>query len=216
MSNMFDNAKKTEAKPAKKGKGKQKRQVQVKGLTQLASIKAVLAALEGMAKTTEAEIKAQMSAQFVKEGCAIGRRPENFEGVDVGSTASCQIRKRSSRSVLTEGEVELLEANAITYETIDDVEDTFVINPAYAGDSDLLGKVSKKLEGIKGLPEDFIQHQEGKSRRVATDASVEQIFTLPAEDASELLDVVTTLAIRPKLDSADLKGALARISKAIK
>ena len=67
-----------------------------------------------------------------------------------------------------------------------------------------------------GLPEDFIQHQEGKSRRVASDASLEQIFTLKPGFTYELLDVVSTLAIRPKLDDADLKGALARISKAIK
>ena len=160
MSNMFDKAKTAEPKPAK-GKKSKGREVEVEGLNELASIKAVLAALEGMAKTTEAEIKAQMLQEFVKEGCAIGRRPENFKGVDVGATASCQIRKRSSRSVLSEGEIELLEEHGVEYETIDDVEDTFVINPAYAGDSDLLGKVSKKLEGIKGLPKDFIQHQEG-------------------------------------------------------
>ncbi len=215
MSNMFDKAKKVEPKPAK-GKKSKGREVAVKNLNQLASIKAVLAALEGMAKTTEAEIKAQMAEEFVTEGCAIGRRPENFKGIDAGATASCQIRKRSSRSVLTEGEVELLEANGITYETIDDVEDTFVINPAYAGDSDLLQKISKKLEQIKDLPEDFIQHQEGKSRRVASDDSIQEIFTLKPEVTSELLDVVATLAIRPKLDNADLKGCLARISKVIK
>ncbi len=215
MSNMFENAKAPKAKPAagKKSKG---REVEVKGLNELASIKAVLAALEGMAKTTEAEIKAQMADEFVKEGCKIGRRPENFKGVDVGATASCQIRKRSTRSVLSEGEIELLEANGVEYETVADVEDTFVINPTYAADSDLLGKVSKKLEGIKGLPEDFIQHQEGKSRCVATEASVEQIFTLAPEVTSELLDVVATLAIRPKLDDANLKSALDRISKVIK
>ena len=51
MSNMFDNAKKTEAKPAK-GKKSKGREVAVKNLNQLASIKAVLAALEGVAKTT--------------------------------------------------------------------------------------------------------------------------------------------------------------------
>lgn len=215
MSNMFDKAKIAEPKKAK-GKKSKGREVAVKNLNQLASIKAVLAALEGMAKTTEAEIKTQMAEEFVTEGCAIGRRPENFKGIDKGATASCQIRKRSSRSVLTEGEVELLEANGVEYETIDDVEDTFVINPAYAGDSALLQKVSKKLEGIKDLPEDFIQHQEGKSRRVATDASVEQIFTLKPEVTSELLDVVATLAIRPKLDNADLKSCLERISKVIK
>lgn len=215
MANMFDKAKATEAKPAK-GKKSKGREVQVKNLNQLASIKAVLAALEGMAATTEAEIKAQMSEEFVTEGCAIGRRPENFKGIDKGATASCQIRKRSSRSVLTEGEVELLEANGITYETIDDVEDTFIINPAYSGDSDLLEKISKKLATIKGLPEDFIQHQEGKSRHVASDDSVQQIFTLEPEVTSELLDVVATLAIRTKLDNADLKGCLQRISKVIK
>ena len=215
MANMFDNAKKTEAKPAK-GKKSKGREVTVKGLNELASIKAVLAALEGLAITTEAQIKAQMAEEFVAEGCAIKRRPENFKGVDVGATASCQIRKRSSRSVLTQGEVELLEANGVTYETIDDVEDTFVINPAYASDSDLLGKISAKLETIKGLPEDFIQHQEGKSRRVASDDSIQEIFTLDPKVTSELLGVVSTLAIRPKLDDADLKGALARISKVIK
>ena len=215
MNNMFENAKAPKAKPAK-GKKSKGREVEVKGLNELASIKAVLAALEGMAKTTEAEIKAQMLQEFVKDGCAIGRRPENFKGVDVGATASCQIRKRSSKSILSEGEVELLEEHGVIYETIDDVEDTFVINPAYAGDSDLLAKISKKLETIKGLPEDFIQHQEGKSRRVATEESLEQIFTLKPGVTCELLDVVATLAIRPKLDNADLKGALDRISKVIK
>ncbi len=97
MSNMFEDAKKTEKEAPKKAKGKQKRQVAVPGMEKLAQIKAVLAALEGMGKTVEAEIKAQIADEFVKEGCAIGRKPENFEGIDLGATASCQLRKRSNR-----------------------------------------------------------------------------------------------------------------------
>lgn len=214
MSNMFNKAKTTEKK-APAGKKSKGREVVMKNLNTLASIRSVMASLESLAQTTEATVKEQMANEFVKEGCAIGRKPESFKGIDEGASASCQLRKRSSRSVLTEGEIDLLGQHGVEYETLEDIPETYIINPAYAGDSDLLGKVSKKLEGIKGLPEDFIQHQESKSRHVASEESINKIFTLDPEVTAELLDVVATLAIRPKLETEDVKGAFKRIMKTL-
>lgn len=214
MSNMFDKAKSAEPKKAKSKKSKG-REVAMPNLTTLASIKSVLAALEGMAKTTEAQIKEQMAQEFVKEGCAIKRRPENFKGIDEGSSASCQIRKRSSRSVLTPDEIAFLEEHDISYETLEDVPETYIINPEHAKDGKLLEKISKALGKVPGLPEDFIQHQAPKSRNVASEEGIEQIFALEPGVTYELLEIVAALAIRPKLEEEDLTGALKQIMKTI-
>lgn len=213
MANLFTAAKTEAPKAAPKSKGKDKVEKQINGLSDLAQIQLAIASLEAMAATLEAGVKDQMHTYFVVTGEATGRRPESFRGIDGVASASCEMRKRSSRSVLTSEEVAMLEKAKIPYSVEIDQKEAYLINPAYAGDAALLAKVSAALEGVEGLPADFIQHQAEKSRNVASDASVEAIFANKKADA--LLPVVATLALKPTTENTDLASALATIQKIV-
>lgn len=199
---MFATAK--TVKTATKAKKPTKASIEITGIEALSAIDHAIKALTALKETYEADVKSEVSTHFVKAGIEAGKRPANFTGTEGKATASCELRKRSSRSGLAEGEIEMLEAAGIATEIAEDVVDTFVINPAYAGDQDLLAKIEKKLSQIKDLPEDFILRQEGVSRRVVSEAALDQIFTLDEETVAALLPVVGTIALKPKFEAESL------------
>lgn len=211
--NLFTAAKQEAPKAAPKAKGKEKVEKQINGLAIFAQIQVAISSLEALAKDYETNIKDQMHNFFVVQGEGAGRRPESFRGIDGAASASCEMRKRSSRSVLTDEEVQMLEDNKIPFDVEVDQKEQYFINPAYAGNSELLAKVSEALQNVPGLPADFIQHQAEKSRRVASDASLEAIFKTKTADA--LLPVVATLALKPTTEDANLTDALKTIQDLI-
>ena len=209
---LFNAAKNAGAAPkAKTAKKSDKAEVSIAGLKNLASIDVMIAALEAARVTLEDQIKEQMHNTFVQDGEEIGKRPANFRGVEDGFEASCELRKRTSRSVLTEEELAMLEQNNIPYETIIDTKEAFFINPDYAADAALMDKVSKALEKVPGLPNNFIQYQAEVSRKVASDESLDTVFKNGVADA--LLPVVGTLALKPKTGETDVNAALADVKK---
>lgn len=199
---MFATAK--TVKTGAKAKKPEKASIEITGIEALSAIDHAIKALTALKETYEADVKSEVAMHFVKAGVEARRRPVNFTGTDGKATASCELRKRSSRSGLAEGEIEMLEQAGITTEVAEDVVDTFVINPAYAGDQNLLAKIEKKLSQIKDLPEDFILRQEGVSRRIVPDAALDQIFTFDEATAAALLPVVSTIALKPKFEAETL------------
>jgi hypothetical protein len=214
MVNLFDQARgKVKAEPAKKKAGKKKPEHEISGLSDYCALIAVSKAIEALADTLKEDVTDKMTDVFVKEGSALKRRPANFRGIegDVGS-ASCELRKRTSRATLSDADVELLEQHGIDFDTVEDVVETFVINPAYAADQDTLAKVSAALTKIKGLPADFIILQEGKQRRVVSEASVDGVFALGNQRlVRQLISIVATLAVKPTYKGT-LEAAIAQIS----
>jgi len=208
--NMFEKAKKVQTPKAEpKGKGKKKHEVEIAQLELFASVRAVQKALDGLVEGIEEEIKDDVAGEFITLGLREGKRPENFRGLDGFASASCELRKRSSRSNLSTEELKLLVDNGISYETVHDTEETFKINPAYFNDSKLLEKVAKALESVDGLPSDFIVHEEGKTRHTVAEQSLDQVFQVQnAKIAAQLLNVVGTLALKPKLDSGSIADAM--------
>jgi hypothetical protein len=202
---MFSTAKKIAAPKAPKKDTKA--QVAIDGLATLASIDAVMKSLAALKATVESDVKSAMAVEFVTTGCAIKKRPENFRGTDEGASASCELRIRSSASALSEDEQKLYAEAGIGTKTVVSTIETYVINPEYKDNGDLLALVEKKLKGIKGIPEDFIMFQEGVSKTVAADDALDVLFTLPAEKARDLLPIVGTLAVKPKLDTDDVAEA---------
>lgn len=200
---MFANAK--TIKPAAKKKAT-KEIVSIDGLEQLAAIDTVMKSLEALKETLAADVKSQMAVHFVKTGCERKARPANFQGEEGLATASCELRARSSRSALSPSEVELLSQNDVPTETVEDVAETFVLNPAYKDDQNLLATVQGALEGVDGIPADLFLRQEGVSRTVVSEGAIDAIFKLDPDVANTLLSIVTTLAIKPKL-AADLDKA---------
>lgn len=208
---IFANAKTIKAPAASKGK-KAKVEVELPGLENFSLIGALIKSLEAVQSSFEDQVKGEARDHFIAEGT--DRRPENFRGVDGAAEASIELRKRSTRSVLNDAEIEALEADGVPVETVEDVAETFVINPAYAADSVLLGKIEKALKKVPGLPEDFILAQEGKRRVVVSDDTVSVVFAKGL--AEKFIDTVCTLAIKPKLDTPDLKAALKLAEKFVK
>jgi len=209
--NIFDTAKAKTPTKTTKPKGKAKVEINIAGLEDLAIIKTVEKALAGLSSSLEADVKCSMANEFIT--LANGRKPDSFTGIEGTATASCQLRKRSGRSVLTTAEQELLAANGVSTETIEDVKETFVINPEYRDNSELLGKVSDAISSIDGLPSDFIIHQAQEARVVTTATSLDEVFQADPAVMKQLLDVVGTLAVKPTLASGDITDTLAKLNK---
>lgn len=193
--------------PATKTKAKKVGvEIEIEGLEDYALVDALLKTLEAVKDSYAENVKNQAREHFL-EAAENGKRPENFRGLDGCAEASIELRKRSTRSVLSDDEVAILEAANVPYDTIEDVSEAFVINPKYLGDSALLARIEK----VKGLPEDFIQKQEKVSRRAVSDDTLTKIFANGL--AGELFDLVTTLAIKAKLNTPEDAKTLALVKK---
>lgn len=183
----------------------------VKGLEKVASLKGVIAALEAVLAAEMAGVKELMTTEFVTEGLALKRQPENFKGTDGFGSASCQLR--ASSSALTEETIALCKLHGIDTDTDVKVAETFVFAPAYASDSDfvrkmetLLGPQLFELQDVRGP---IIQKQVGVNKVTVSDIGRNTIFTKDEEVVREFLPVAFTLAVRAKLETnGDLKPAI--------
>ena len=201
MAISFDNVK--TVKPATKAKKSEKARVEIAGMHEYAALVAVMKSLEAVKASMEADIKAKMVEQFVTMGCERKARPDNFRGYEGEGEASCELRARSTTSPLSSDEQELLAKHKIPTTTVETVVDTFVINPAYIGDSELMGKVAAKLNQVKDIPQDFIMKQEGVSKTVIGEGALDVMFKLPAETVEGLLRTVGVLALKPKFENME-------------
>lgn len=203
---MFSNAKTVKA-PSSKKKA-EKAEVQIDGIANLAAIDAVIKSLQALRTTVEADIKSEVNVQFLQKGCAAKKRPDNFKGIDTGASSSCELRIRSSASKLSDDEANLLKAEGISTTEVTEVIETYIINPAYKDDGKLLALIETKLKGVKGIPEDFIQFQEGKTKTVVGETALDEVFALDIKKARTLLPLVGVLALKPKQDEDDLSASL--------
>lgn len=197
---LFKNAKTIKA-PATKGRKAEAETVEIKGMERYAAIKAAIDTLTALAGVEEAAIKALMATRFVQQGCAPEKqcRPDNFKGIEGTAEGSCQLKIRSTASVLSEDEQKLLAQHEIPFERVIKTQEAFLINPAYTNNMALLAKVEEALEGVE-LPEDFLMKQEEVSVPVVTEESMNAVFKKDSATAEILLPVVTTMAIRPKIE----------------
>ena len=209
MAGMFANAQKVAA-PAKKGRKAEAETVTLAGMERFAALDAAIKTLTALREAEEASLKGLMADRFIEVGCKAKKRPANFNGVEGSATGSCQLKVRSTASVLSEDDQALLTEHEIKFGTNVKTQEAFLINPAYTNNMALLAKVEEALEGVD-LPEDFLMKQEEVSVCVATEESIEAIFTKDKEIAEILLPVVTTLAIRPKIEGDDFWGILDEI-----
>lgn len=210
---MFGNA--TAITPAKTGKaGKpEKKQIPLEGLRNLAMIDAAIKALEGIRSTYDSQVKASAFTSFVT--LTSGARPDSFTGVDGDATCSAELRKRGTNSKLSDEEVALLQKHGITPLKEVTCRELFAINPKYAADSELLGQVEAALSAV--VPEDFIVKQDEISKMVVTDENMDAVFAskprLARDEFEALVRVVSTQALKPKLNKTDLKAVMEQCAK---
>lgn len=195
-------------------KKSKKKLVEVEGLYEFTLLDTAIKNLTSLKKSVEAGVKSVAAEIFLEEAKEVNGRPENFRGWEKDAEASVECRKRSLRSTLSPSEVKTLEGAGVPYDTVDDVADTYVINPEYATDMTLLLKVEKALSGVKGLPSDLIMKQEGTSRKVVSDETIEAVFA-DENLRDELFDTVTTLALKAKLTKGDISDALSYLSETL-
>jgi hypothetical protein len=193
--NLFQTAQVVDTKKASKKKS-DKVEVNMQGLEDYATVVSLMKNLEGIKSTLEGEIKSEMKSYFTKNNN--GSRPENFRGIEGNASASCEMRKRTATSALSETEISDLTADNIPVEKAVSTPERFVINPDFMNDQALLEKVSKALLSIKGLPENFIMMQPEVSKTVVSDETLDMICQKGL--LSKYFDAVTTMAIKPKLD----------------
>ncbi len=187
MSNMFEKAIDTEiVKP--KAKGKSKPQINVEDLHMYAALKAAEKAIGTMVETLKATVNDTALDAFIASG-----RGDSIQGIDGDTTASLQLRKRTSRSVLSEQEQLVLADLNISTEKSGDSR--FYINNSYAEDGELLGKVAAALEGI--VPDDFIGHT-GEKYVVTSDSMREAFANCDESNLRDVLKIVATQAARTK------------------
>lgn len=207
MANLFSKAK-VVTKPAKSSKPK-KSEVEINGLSDLATVDAMIKSLLAIKETLEADVKDQTLAHF-KTQVADNGKVENFRGIDNDASASCEFRKRSSVSALTDGDIELLTRFAIPYGVNVSVESCYRINPKYTGDSALLEKISKAITKVKDVPEDFIEFQEEVSKKVVTEETISAACR-NSQAFSAVASVIGTLALKPKLEVTDPTKLIERV-----
>lgn len=191
---LFSTAKTIAAPKTAKAK-KEKLEIAMPRLQQLAEIKALMASLEGVAKTLEGELKGSGFEQFLE--MAGTTRPESFRGIDGMASASIEMRKRGTNSALNDDEIKTLREFGIEPFEQTITTEMFGINPEYAGDAKLMAKVETALTKVAGLPEDFIIKQEGRSKFVVSDEMLAAGFEKKQRAA---IEIMTTMAIKPKLE----------------
>jgi hypothetical protein len=210
MINPFLNA---EVAPVAKKSSKKAEKVEVKidGLRTVAALDAAEKAIKGLKESLRSSVDAQIVDYFVNASALTKRQPENFRGYEDDASASCELRKRSTRSPLNEVEVKILSENNISVEEVVDRAETFIINPKYVEDTKLMTRVGMTLGKIPGMPADFIQKQEAKKTTVVSENALPEVFAKPSDKIAELLRIVGVIALKPTLANTDLAEVMGLI-----
>lgn len=207
--NLFANAKPSDPilTPATKPKKNAKLVVEMgSALDEIASIDSIKKFLDAKREMLESDVKTTMKSTFVHLALTNGSQPENYTGEGKISSASCEMKKRSSASVLSEAEIELLTKHNIP--TKRDVsfsipERFFFNEEIFAMGPKVLEKISAALAGIKELEGiDIIKHQpfQEVAKVVTDEASLPEVCKLTDPDVmNQLLDVVATFSLKPRL-----------------
>ena len=193
-ANIFSTAATVKVEPKKAADNKVK--IEIKGLVDFAMVVSLRKNLEAMEETLESNVKSQMKEIFTRQN---NRRPDNFRGIEGSASASCELRKRTIRSVLTEEEVAALEADKVPVGTEVTVPSRFIINPEHAANQELLQKISDAIQKVPGVPANFILHQAEVSSQVVTDETLNKVCELGL--IAKHFDKVATLAVKAKLEN---------------
>ncbi len=199
---IFSAAEKVAPTPEKKAKKTKEQIVLGSDLDNFSAAVAVTKTLEGVAATYEARIKANMLKLFASMGSEANKRPANFEGVGATSSASCELKKRASSSVLTEEEASMLTEKGIKLDEKVIREEAYLFNQAILADPVLRKKVSDALSKIDFGGISPILHQEREVKKVIHEESLDQLFMLSEseDEAAALIPTVGTLSIKPKFE----------------
>jgi len=204
---MIKNAKSLEEKPSKKASKKE--EVEIAQLSELAKLDALIKTLSTMKANVEQSVKETAFKKFIEDAKISHKKVDSFRGVDGDTSASVEIRKRTSAAKLSKDEITYLTSKNIPVETVIEVQKLYSINPKYASDDVLMEKIEIALEtALEGIVDtsDFFVVQEERSKVVVGDETITKAFA--GEIDEQVIRMTTCLAIKPKCDNFDLVVAL--------
>ena len=193
-TNLFEQAAaKVGTEAPAKGKGKQKHQIDIDGLRQYAALKNAQKQIEAALETLKADVNDVAMDYFLNS-----QRSDRINGIEGDTTASLQLRKRTTRSILSDQEALVL--NELNIDIQQDADARFYINNDYSEDQELLGKVSAALDGI--VPADFLKATQAKY--VVGPKAVGQALDIEDEaQRATIVEMVTTQAARCKFGGSN-------------
>jgi hypothetical protein len=226
-NNLFAGAK-TVADDTPKKKGV-KKEVFIKELDVYTAIDTMIKTLEGVKDIYRKPVIDAMETEFVNDTLLCQERPENFKGKGLSSEASCEMKKRSSKSPLSVTELAILAQHKVETEKLivspartesfmmsPDVMEALNSHPDLANDlSAAMMKVLGKVPDLKG--KDIILRvpaKEEESVQVIKDSSFDDAAKiLNKDDLKQVLGIIGTLSIKPKMTDDKLETVLNLIGK---
>lgn len=213
--NVFDKAPISELPTEDKVVSKRK-EIWVDGLDEYAAISVLIDSLNSISTMYGNQIKTQALEEFSKEMMEIKKRPDNFKGVGQVSEASIEMRRRSSNSYLKHDEIDLFTKYGIPMEEEiikEDLEERYFFNPDILSSQEIAQKISDKLLEIPELKDKKVimrqVKREGSVKKKVCDKSFDAIAQIENIDlVRRLLQLVSTLSIKPKLEIKDLEQIL--------
>jgi hypothetical protein len=221
-TNLFNTAKTVTDPTPKKKKGEKTEVFIGESLDTYSAIDTMIKTLTGIKDVYRNDVLEAMTKQFVKETLSTKTKPENFKGLGNQSEASCELRKRSSASVLSAAEVALLDKYNVTTETVVTTpaqEEKFFFNPKLVADPKLANKISKALSSIPELANIDVLLREAPKEEVSVQVASDKSFfdaaanINNAEALKHVYGIIATVAIKPKMTTDDLKAVLSLIEK---
>ena len=103
-ANLFSTASTIKVEPKKTSKADNKAKIEIEGLQDYTLVDSLEKNLKAIKETLAGQVKTQMKEIFTRQS---NKRPDNFRGIEKHASASCELRKRTIASVLTEEEVNM-------------------------------------------------------------------------------------------------------------
>lgn len=179
--------------------------VQLDGLEEIAKINAVSKTFETLYEEASTSMKDEViSDMFYGAMIKDGKFPENFKAEDGIASASIECRKRGENQPFSEDEEEVLADHGLVAERKIVKQELWAINPKYATDKVVMKKIETLLKGK--VPDDLFAYQAEESKAVVTPKLLEEACAKKAKLPKEVFLMLSTLAIKPKLEVTDLKA----------
>lgn len=216
---LISNAKEIETGVKAAGKKtKERPAIKMPGVKLISHLDAVIKACEAAKEIAVNGMDEALWAQFMKnrggENGGPGVKPESYNAIEDVAVVNVQCRKRGDNSPLKPEELKVIMEVAATIEDPELKEkfaakevvltpELIAINPVHAENTALMERVEKALEGVKGIPADFIVKQSRKMKYVV---SPDLEAAAWKHGDAEVIKIVNILGLRPSLAIVDPKA----------
>lgn len=215
---MFAKAKTVATVAPTKAKAKTTTADKIAGFDQLAAIDACIKALDGLKKLVSDTVTPAMRGHLIADGIRHKDKPGSRKVTESLATGTYYIRKRDTRSPLSQDDLALIaelgevkrdeDGNIIEvagFTTATEVQPALLaVNPAYASDVGLLERLDAAIQKSKlDLPDDFIIQQPATVKITVSDDALANLFRKHSEGEEAgavigaALDVLSGITAKP-------------------